>query len=92
MRAIKPRPIGETTNQPTNKKGKTMINTTQTALVDVQPATVGKYVEAHEEIQRRLGKSPGPEFLMALAVEKEDPMDLINSYCGIIIQELQENR
>jgi hypothetical protein len=28
---------------------------------------------------------------MSLAVEMEDPMELIDSCCGIIIQELQDN-
>ena len=68
-----------------------MNSTAQTALVDVQPGTVERYIEADGELQRRLGKSLGPEFLMSLAVEMEDPMDLIDSCCGIIIQELQEN-
>lgn len=68
-----------------------MITQTQAALVDVQPATIERYIDAHIEVEKRLGKSPGPEFLMSLVVERGDPMDLAESYCAIIVRELQKN-
>ena len=64
----------------------------QPALVELPPDTVSRYVEADRELQRRLGKSPGPEFLMSLAVEREDPMNLIDVFCATIVQSLRENR
>lgn len=64
----------------------------QPALVELPPATLERYVEADQELQRRLGKSPGPEFLMSLAVEREDPMNLIDVFCAAIVQSLRENR
>jgi hypothetical protein len=63
---------------------------TQPALVDLPDDTVTRYVEAHQEIERRLGKSPGPEFLMSLAVEREDPMELIDLFCALIVQNVRE--
>ena len=64
----------------------------QSALVELPPDTVSRYIEADQELQRRLGKSPGPEFLMSLAVEREDPMSLIDVLCAAIVQSLRENR
>ena len=63
----------------------------QPALVELPPDTVSRSVEADQELQRRLGKSPGPEFLMALAVEREDPMNLIDVFCAAIVQSLRED-
>ena len=64
----------------------------QPALVELPPDTVSRYIEADQELQRRLGKSPGPEFLMSLAVEREDPMNLIDVFCAAIVQSLRESR
>ena len=64
----------------------------QPALVELAPNTVSRYVEADQELQRRLGKSPGPEFLMSLAVEREDPMNLIDDFCAAIVQSLRHDR
>lgn len=64
----------------------------QPALVELSPDTVSRYVEADQELQLRLGKSPGPEFLMSLAVEREDPMILIDVFCAAIVQSLHDNR
>ena len=64
----------------------------QPALVELPPQIVSRYVEADQELQRRLGKSPGPEFLMSLAVEREDPMNLIDVFCAVIVQSLREDR
>ena len=64
----------------------------QPALVELPPDTVARYIEADQELQRRLGKSPGPEFLMSLAVEREDPMNLIDVFCAAIVQSLRDDR
>lgn len=64
----------------------------QPALVELPPEIVSRYVEADQELQRRLGKSPGPEFLMSLAVEREDPSQLIDEFCAAIVQHLRDNR
>ena len=64
----------------------------QPAIVELPPDTVSRYVEADQELQRSLGKSPGPEFLMSLAVEREDPMILIDVFCATIVQSLREDR
>ena len=44
----------------------------QPVIVTVAPTTVSRYSEASEEVEQRLGASPGPEFLMSLAVELVD--------------------
>lgn len=68
------------------------MSQSQPALVEVPRDTISRYIEADQELQRRLGKSPGPEFLMSLAVEREDPMNLIDVFCAAIVQSLRENR
>jgi hypothetical protein len=40
----------------------------QPVIVTVPPTTVSRYLEASENVEQRLGASPGPEFLMSLAV------------------------
>jgi hypothetical protein len=62
----------------------------QPIIVTVPPATVLRYSEASEEVEQRLGLSPGPEFLMSLAVEHEDPFELVDLFCGEIIDALRE--
>jgi hypothetical protein len=64
----------------------------QPALVELPPDTVTRYVEAHQELQQRVGISPGPEFLMSLAIERENPMELIDVFCATIVQSLRESR
>ncbi|HEY5769737.1 MAG TPA: hypothetical protein VIS71_07825 [Terrimicrobium sp.] len=64
----------------------------QPALVELPPDTVTRYVEAHQELLHRLGISPGPEFLMSLAIERENPMELIDVFCATIVQSLRESR
>ncbi len=44
----------------------------QPVIVTVPPATVSRYLEASEQVEQTLGASPGPEFLMSLAIEHED--------------------
>ncbi len=62
----------------------------QPVIVTVPPATVTRYLEASEEVEQTLGRSPGPEFLMSLAVEHEDPLQLVDLFCGEIIEALRE--
>ena len=63
---------------------------TQPVIVSVPPNTVEQYFEASEEVQLKLGLTPGPEFLMSLAVEHEDPFELVDLFCGEIIDALRE--
>jgi len=37
-----------------------------------------------------LGASPGPKFLMSLAVEHEDASELVDLYCGEIVHALRQ--
>lgn len=62
----------------------------QPVIVTVPPATVARYLEASEEVEQTLGLSPGPEFLMSLAVEHEDPFELSSTFLGTIIEALRE--
>jgi hypothetical protein len=59
-------------------------------IVTVPKTTVSRYSEASEDLEEKLGASPGPEFLMSLAVEHEDTSELVDLYCGEIIQALRE--
>jgi len=47
-------------------------------------------LEASENVEQRLGASPGPEFLMSLAVEHEDAFELVDLFCGEIIDALRQ--
>ncbi len=69
-----------------------MVNLMQTTSIEHQPvllnvpsATVERYVETSEDIKQMLGLTPGPEFLMGLAVEHEDPQELSTLFLGEII-------
>ncbi len=62
----------------------------QPVIVSVPPTTVSRYLEASEEVERTLGASPGPEFLMSLAVEHEDALELVDLFCGEIIEALRQ--
>ena len=65
-------------------KTKTMKDTRQ-INIEVSAEKYEMYVQADQEIQRRLGKSPGIPFLMALIVEnEEDPIDLADICCSAI--------
>ena len=61
----------------------------QPVIVTVPPATVSRYSEASKKIEQTLGASPGPEFLMSLAVEHEDAFELVDLFCGDIIDALR---
>ena len=69
---------------------KTATTENQPVSVTVPPATVARYLEASEEVEQTLGRSPGPEFLMGLAVEHEDPFELAGLFLGEIIGSLRE--
>lgn len=62
----------------------------QPVIVTLPPATVERYLEASAEVEQTLGLSPGPEFLMGLAVENEDPFELSSTFLGEIIEALRE--
>jgi hypothetical protein len=62
----------------------------QPVIVTVAPTTVSRYSEASQEVEQRLGASPGPEFLMSLAVEHEDAIELVDLFCGEIIDALRQ--
>ena len=62
----------------------------QPVIVTVTPTTVSRYSEASEEVEQRLGASPWPEFLMSLAVEHEDALELVDLFCGEIIDALRQ--
>lgn len=62
----------------------------QPVIVTLPPTTVERYLEASEEVEQTLGLSPGPEFLMGLAVEHEDPFELSSIFLGEIIEALRE--
>jgi hypothetical protein len=42
-------------------------------------------MDASNEVEELLGLTPGPEFLMSLAVEHEDPHELSSLFLGEII-------
>ena len=57
----------------------------QPAIVTVPEETVARYNEASNEVEELLGRSPGSEFLMSLAVEHGDPFELATLFLGEII-------
>jgi hypothetical protein len=65
-------------------------NDNQPVIVTVPETTVSRYLEASEQVERKLGASPGPEFLMSLAVEHEDVFELVDLFCGQIIDALRQ--
>jgi hypothetical protein len=65
-------------------------NDVQPVIVTVPETTVSRYLEASEQVEQKLGASPGPEFLMSLAVEHEDAFELVDLFCGEIIDALHQ--
>ena len=65
-------------------------NDNQPVIVTVPETTVSRYLEASDQVERKLGASPGPEFLMSLAVEHEDALELVDLFCGEIIDALRQ--
>ena len=58
---------------------------THTITIQVSAEKYDMYVQADQEITRRLGKSPGIPFLMSLIVEnEEDGIDLADICCSTI--------
>lgn len=61
----------------------------QPVIIDLPQATVLRYHDASDEVEHTLGLSPGPEFLMGLAVEHEDPFELASVFLAEIIEALR---
>lgn len=58
---------------------------TRSITIEISEEKYDMYVQADQEIKRRLGKSPGIPFLMALIVEnEEDAIDLADICCAAI--------
>ena len=66
------------------------FNDTQPIIVTVPEATISRYLDANRAVEQIFGASPGPEFLMSLAVEHEDTSELIDLYCGEIVHALRQ--
>lgn len=62
----------------------------QPVIVSINTPTLTRYLEACEDIEEKLGLSPGPEFLMSLAIEHEDPFEFSNLYIAEIVEALRE--
>ena len=64
-----------------------MSTETKTASINLRPDKYDIYVEADRRIAEKLGRSPGPEALMALLLEnEEDSDDLAEIYCHTILR------
>ncbi|HWC58620.1 MAG TPA: hypothetical protein VHC44_02925 [Verrucomicrobiae bacterium] len=68
-----------------------MTNPIQTKL-SVPFETAELYIQANLEIEKRLGKAPGVEVLMALVLEKENPMEFVDDYCDILLRKSGPSR
>jgi hypothetical protein len=66
------------------------LTDTQPIIVSVPQGTVSRYLDANRAVEQIFGASPGPEFLMSLAVEHEDTSELIDLYCGEIVHALRQ--
>ena len=62
-----------------------MTNNIQTEI-SIPRKTAELYIQANRDIERRLGKAPGAEVLMSLVLEKENPMEFVEDYCGILLK------
>lgn len=62
----------------------------QPVILDLPSGTIERYAEASNELVETIGLSPGPEFLMSLAVEHESPFELTSIFLGEIIDSLRE--
>jgi hypothetical protein len=62
-----------------------MTNNIQTE-VSITRRSAELFIQANREIEKRLGKAPGAEVLMALVLEKENPMEFVEDYCDILLQ------
>lgn len=64
----------------------------QPVIVAITTPTLLRYFEASEDIEEKLGLSPGPEFLMSLAIEHEDPFEFSNLYIAEIVAAIRDSR
>ena len=62
-----------------------MSNNIQTEI-SIPRKTAELYIQANREIEKRLGQAPGAEVLMSLAVEQENPTELVEDYCRILLE------
>jgi hypothetical protein len=62
----------------------------QPVIVSINTPTLTRYIEACEDTHDKLGLSPGPEYLMSLAIEHEDPFEFSNLYIAEIVAALRE--
>ncbi len=67
-----------------------MYDDNQPVILTVSLDTIARYLEANEQVEQRLGASPGAEFLMSLAVEYQDTSELVDLFSGEIIKALQQ--
>ncbi len=64
-----------------------MTTEAKTTNISIRPDKYELYVEADKRIAQKLGRSPGPEALMALLLEsEEDSDDLAEVYCHTILR------
>jgi hypothetical protein len=66
------------------------MNNKQGTIIEIDSDKYQIYVNADEEIKRRLGHSPGPEFLMSLLLESEDTdsPDIADIYCLAVLKSI----
>ena len=62
------------------------MDQTHQLMVDVQTGVYQQYIEADKTIEEKFGKSPGPEFLMSLAIQREDPFDIAEEYLEALVE------
>jgi hypothetical protein len=63
---------------------------THQLMVDVQTDVFQQYIEADKTIEKKLGTSPGPEFLMSLAIHREDPFEIAEEYLGVLVEQFSK--
>ena len=61
------------------------MDQTHQLMVDVQTDVYQQYIEADKTIEEKFGKSPGPEFLMSLAILRDDPFEIAEEYVEELI-------
>ncbi len=54
-------------------------------MVDVETDVYQRYIDADKSIEEKLGKSPGPEFLMSLAILRDEPFEIAEEYVEELI-------
>ncbi len=61
------------------------MDKTHQLMVDVERDVYQQYIEADKTIEETFGKSPGPEFLMSLAILRDDPFQIADEYVEELI-------